>query len=148
MQRITRDALNMDICELIAQRSICQRGKNAAVITLNHRIISTGYNGPIVKGSCNTIPCDLSKGCVHSAHAEANAIFSAARNGIRLVATTLYCTSAPCYNCALAIVQAGITRVVYKNEYRLRDGLYLLQDFNHIQINHYTDTEEERYEQI
>lgn len=46
-------------------------------------------------------------------HAERNAIYTAARTGFRTVGATMYITHAPCMDCARAIVQAGIKRVVF-----------------------------------
>jgi dCMP deaminase len=60
-------------------------------------------------------------------HAEANAITKIARSGNNSDGATLYVTAAPCIECAKLIIQAGIKRVVYSEEYRLKDGIELLQ---------------------
>lgn len=46
-------------------------------------------------------------------HAERNAIYAAARTGFRTVGATIYVTHPPCIECARAIVQAGIKKVVF-----------------------------------
>jgi dCMP deaminase len=61
-------------------------------------------------------------------HAEANAILFCARNGIPTKNCTLYVTMSPCIECTKMIIQAGIKRVVYKEDYRNSDGIELLKN--------------------
>lgn len=56
--------------------------------------------------------------CIRTIHAEQNAILNCARNGVSTLESTLYCTMTPCRNCAMAIIQAGIIRVVAWNPYQ------------------------------
>jgi len=60
-------------------------------------------------------------------HAEANAIAYAARHGVRLEGAEMHCTDSPCLSCARLIINAGINRLVYAREYRITDGVRLLQ---------------------
>ena len=60
-------------------------------------------------------------------HAEANAITKVAKSGNSSDGSTLYVTASPCIECAKLIIQAGIRRVVYRDEYRLTDGIDLLR---------------------
>lgn len=60
-------------------------------------------------------------------HAEANAITKVAKSGNSSLGATLYVTASPCIECSKLIIQAGIKRVVYKDEYRLTDGVDLLR---------------------
>jgi len=60
-------------------------------------------------------------------HAEANAILKAAKHGTSLKGGTLYLTMSPCKNCAKLIFQSGISRLVYKDEYRDKEGIEFLQ---------------------
>ena len=60
-------------------------------------------------------------------HAEANAITKLARSSNNSEGSTLYVTSSPCIECAKLIIQSGIKRVVYGEQYRLADGLDLLR---------------------
>ena len=62
-----------------------------------------------------------------SVHAEANAITKLARSGNNSDQATLYVTASPCIECAKLIIQAGIRRVVYAEQYRLTDGIDLLR---------------------
>mgnify|MGYP003475161184 FL=1 len=52
-----------------------------------------------------------------------NAIYQAARNGISLVGSYLYCTHRPCIHCMPGIIQVGITTVVYLNPYETDESL-------------------------
>ena len=60
-------------------------------------------------------------------HAEANAITKIARSGNNSDGATLYVTAAPCIECAKLIIQVGISRVIYSEEYRIEDGIDLLR---------------------
>lgn len=137
-ERPHRDMINMSIAEVIALRGTCQRGRVGCVIVRDGRIISTGYNGSITQGKhCNELGCDLMSKCTHAMHAEANAILYAARIGISLQGASLYCTVAPCYDCAKMILQAGIHQVFYQGNYRNNDGIDLL--FKKLQIEQIKD---------
>ena len=65
--------------------------------------------------------------CSVAQHAEANAIGFAAREGIALGGTTLYCTHAPCLGCSRLLINAGVEKVVYREPYRLTEGIDLLK---------------------
>ena len=60
-------------------------------------------------------------------HAEANAITKLARSSNNSDGSTIYITASPCIECAKLIIQAGIKRVVYGEQYRLTDGIDLLK---------------------
>jgi dCMP deaminase len=70
-------------------------------------------------------------------HAEANAITKVARSNNSSEGSTLYITSSPCIECAKLIIQAGIKRVVFSDNYRISDGIELLKRANIevVQIN-------------
>jgi dCMP deaminase len=127
MERIDRNTLYMEIAELMAQRSLCGRAQVGAVIVKDNRIISTGYNGPPAGHlECKEHGCDLNQSCQISIHAEANAIYFAAKAGISVEGSVLYCSYAPCTKCAEAIIQSGIRQVIYAKVYRDEAGLKLL----------------------
>lgn len=118
--RPSKLAVYLDIANVLSERSSCQRAKVGAVITQNDRIVTTGYNGlafPIRDSVDVCVHCDTEKPC-HAIHAEANAIYAAAREGIALEGSTLYCSYSPCLKCAEAIFQSGIKEVYYLEEYR------------------------------
>lgn len=110
----------MDLAELLTKRATCPRAQVGAVITIDRRIIATGYNGaPTGAAHCLQVGCLMDGDhCVRSVHAEANAIAQLARFGVATGgAAQLWTTHSPCLNCAGLIVQAGIEAVVYKNVY-------------------------------
>lgn len=132
-ERITREKLNAGIVKLISQRSTCKRLHVGAIITQDNRIISSGYNGALPDnlstsfGSDGTCLCDVDAPCDKAVHAEANAIYAAAKEGIALEGAVLYCTHSPCIKCAEAIIQSGIKEVLYLEEYRRTDAIELLR---------------------
>jgi len=68
-----------------------------------------------------------SPGCTVVSHAERNGIAFAAREGIRLGDTDVYCTHAPCEDCAKSLLSTGISSLTYKTPYRLTAGVELLR---------------------
>ena len=109
-----------------AENSYCQRRKVGALGVKEKMIISDGYNGT-PSGFENV--CEDAHGVTHPyvLHAEANAITKLARSGNNSDQATLYVTASPCIECAKLIIQAGIRRVVYAEQYRLTDGIDLLR---------------------
>lgn len=109
-----------------AENSYCQRRKVGALVVKEKMIISDGYNGT-PSGFENV--CEDAHGVTHPyvLHAEANAITKLARSGNNSDQATLYVTASPCIECAKLIIQAGIRRVVYTEQYRLTDGIDLLR---------------------
>ena len=89
-------------------------------------IISDGYNGT-PSGFENV--CEDESGLTkpYVLHAEANAITKLARSNNNSEGSTIYITASPCIECAKLIIQAGIKRVVYGENYRLSDGIDLLK---------------------
>ena len=73
-------------------------------------------------------------------HAEANAITKVAKSGNSSEGATLYITTAPCIECAKLIIQSGIRRVVYSEEYRKSEGIELLKRAN-IEVENFKDDE-------
>ena len=109
-----------------AKNSYCKRRQVGALLVKDKMIISDGYNGT-PSGFENV--CEDENGVTkpYVLHAEANAITKVAKSGNSSAGATLYMTASPCIECAKLIIQAGITRVVYKDEYRLLDGVELLR---------------------
>jgi dCMP deaminase len=128
----------MRMAEELAKLSNAERQKVGSLVVKDTQIISEGYNGT---------PAGFDNACAFSSpspyydhvghirtksevlHAESNAITKLARSTNSSSESTLYVTLAPCYDCAKLIIQAGIKRVVYKNEY-VNNGLVLLDRAN------------------
>ncbi|MCI1639887.1 MAG: dCMP deaminase family protein [Bacteroidales bacterium] len=119
------DRKYMEMAAIWAQNSYCKRRKVGALLVKENMIISDGYNGT-PSGFENI--CEDENGVTkpYVLHAEANAITKVAKSGNSSKGATLYVTAAPCVECAKLIIQAGIKRVVYKDDYRLTDGRDLL----------------------
>lgn len=124
-ERMGIDSYFMEIARVVARRSTCLHRQIGAVLVKGKQIVSTGYNGaPAGHPHCLEIGCarqnvpsgERSELC-HAAHAEQNAINFAARFGIPIEGATLYTTTYPCSWCAKSVVNAGITRVVYLDDY-------------------------------
>ena len=115
----------LEMAEIWAQNSYCKRRKVGALLVKDRMIISDGYNGT-PSGFENICEEDgVTKPYV--LHAEANAITKVAKSGNSSEGATLYVTASPCLECSKLIIQAGIKRVVYRDEYRLTDGVDLLR---------------------
>ena len=121
-----RDRRYLRMAAIWAENSYCQRRKVGALVVKEKMIISDGYNGT-PSGFENV--CEDAHGVTHPyvLHAEANAITKLARSGNNSDQATLYVTASPCIECAKLIIQAGIRRVVYAEQYRLTDGIDLLR---------------------
>ena len=128
--RWTRDRVNMEMAKLIAHRSTCNRAQVGCVITLDGRVVSTGYGGaPSGMDHCTEVGCLLGPdgGCIRTSHAEAGAIAFAARKGVALEGATLYTTLSPCLFCAKDIINSGVIEVIYNVAYRDPSGISLLR---------------------
>ena len=112
-----------------AENSYCKRRKVGALLVKNKMIISDGYNGT-PSGFENVCEDENDVTKPYVLHAEANAITKVARSNNSSDGATLYVTSSPCIECAKLIIQAGISRVVFAENYRLSDGIDLLKRAN------------------
>jgi len=108
------------------ENSYCERRKVGALIVKNKMIISDGYNGT-PSGFENICEDETGATKAYVLHAEANAITKVAKSHNSSNNATLYVTTSPCMECSKLIIQAGINRVVYDEEYRITDGLDLLK---------------------
>jgi dCMP deaminase len=106
--------------------SYCRRRKVGALLVKDKMIISDGYNGT-PSGFENVCEDENNQTKPYVLHAEANAITKVAKSGNSSDKATMYVTSSPCLECAKLIIQAGIRRVVYTENYRSEDGINLLK---------------------
>ncbi|MCQ2135972.1 MAG: dCMP deaminase family protein [Bacteroidales bacterium] len=116
----------MEMAAVWAKNSYCKRRQVGALLVKDRMIISDGYNGT-PSGFENF--CEDENGVTkpYVLHAEANAITKVAKSGNSSRGATLYVTASPCVECSKLIIQSGINRVVYRDEYRLTDGVDLLR---------------------
>ena len=120
------DLRYLEMASVWARNSYCKRRQVGALLVKDRMIISDGYNGT-PSGFENI--CEDENGVTkpYVLHAEANAITKIAKSGNNSAGATLYVTASPCMECAKLIIQSGIRRVVYKDAYRLTDGVDLLR---------------------
>jgi len=123
------DQYFMELVETTGHRATCNRGRSGCVIVKDKRILTTGYVGsPMGAKHCDEVGHEMHKvthddgsetmHCIRTIHAEQNALIQASRVGVSLEGATLYCTMTPCYTCAKLIINAGIIRVVAKQDYQ------------------------------
>lgn len=118
--RSSWDEYFLNIADVVASRSTCDRKNVGAVLVRDKTILSTGYNGSI-RGMphCDEIGHWMENGhCIATIHAEQNAIVQAARNGVTIDRATLYVTASPCWSCFKTVANAGVVRIVYREFYR------------------------------
>ena len=121
------DCRYIRMAQIWAENSYCKRRQVGALLVKNKTIISDGYNGTPA-GFKNICEDENGHTYPYVLHAEANAITKTARSGNSSEGATLYVTTSPCIECSKLIIQAGITRVVFSEHYRLNDGIELLKE--------------------
>jgi len=127
MSRPSWDEYFMAIAEEVSRRSTCLRRQVGAIVVVDRRILATGYNGaPSHVPHCEEVGCLREKMKVPSGerhelcrglHAEQNAMVQAARHGVRIDGATLYTTHHPCSMCSKMAINAGIRRIVCREDY-------------------------------
>lgn len=144
----------MEMAYLIASWASCykENRKIGCVIVKNKRIMTTGYNGApagvrtcVERGECLReklgIPSGTKQEICYATHAEQNAIIQAAKLGVNIDGSTLYCTHQPCILCAKMIVNAGIVRVVYHSGYPDDFALDIFKEAG-VLVERYSESEE------
>lgn len=119
------DQRYLAMARIWAQNSYCKRRQVGALLVKDKMIISDEYNGTPsgFENDCE----DDDKTKPYVLHAEANAITKVACSNNSSQGATMYITASPCIECAKLIIQAGIRRVVYSDEYRSTEGVELLR---------------------
>ena len=127
-RRPSWDEYFMEIARAVALRGTCDRGRSGCVIARDKQILVTGYVGsPRGMPHCDEVghlmeEWEHSDGvkrlhCVRTTHAEQNAICQAAKLGISIEGSTLYCKMLPCSSCAGMIINSGIKKVICEKSY-------------------------------
>jgi dCMP deaminase len=171
-KQIDDDRYYMGIAEAVESGANCYGSQVGAVLVVEKRVISTGYNG-----TPSGFPNCRDGGCVRChdsllfkqgrqaemsdpqhqsgqaldrcicVHAEQNAFLTAARFGIRVDGATLYTTQSPCMGCLKEAVQAGVSRIVYQTWYPAKYNPALKRQYEDL-ANHLADGEAQRFEPI
>lgn len=126
-KQLRYDKAYLSMAQEWAKLSHCKRKQVGAIIVKDEVIISDGYNGtPTGFDNC----CENEEGETkwYVLHAEANALMKLSKSTNSSKGATLYITLSPCKDCAKLILQAGIKRVVYLNEYKDCSGLEFLKN--------------------
>lgn len=131
----------MKVAELTATLSYAKRLQVGAVIVKGNQTIGTGYNGMPTDWE-NTCEIEQEDGSLKTKpevlHAETNALAKVAQSTESSQGATLFCTHAPCIDCAKLIYQSGIETVYYQETYRSEDGLNFLRKSG-INVHRHTD---------
>lgn len=125
-KQLILDKRYLRMAAIWAENSYCKRRQVGALIVKDKSIISDGYNGT-PSGFENVCEDEDGRTKQYVLHAEANAITKVAASTNNCHGATIYVTDAPCIECSKLLVQCGIKRVVYSREYRLREGVELLE---------------------
>lgn len=119
----------MDMLDRFAQTSEAERLKVAAVLIKNDNPVCWGING--TRSGWHTNKCEDEAGNTTTAtrHAEIACLDKLRRMSETSVGATLLTTHSCCLPCSVEVVEAGITEVIYKHEYRSREGIdYLIKN--------------------
>ena len=148
------DARFMEMAWVISKWASCFQPNRriGCVIVKNKRIVTTGYNGApagirtcVERGECLRKKIGVESGTraelCYAVHAEQNAIIQAAKLGVNIDGSTLYCTHQPCILCAKMIVNAGVVRVVYHSGYPDDFALDIFKEAG-VLVERYSESEE------
>ena len=122
------DEYFLEMADAVSTRATCDRGRSGCVITRNKQILVTGYVGsPAGFAHCDEVGHQMkdvkhedgtvTSHCMRTIHAEQNAICQAAKLGISIEGSTVYCRMTPCRTCAMLIINCGVRRVVCERKY-------------------------------
>ncbi|MDE6482585.1 MAG: dCMP deaminase family protein [Rikenellaceae bacterium] len=120
------DMRYLRMARIWAENSYCVRRQVGALLVKDKMIISDGYNGT-PQGFENVCEDENNRTKPYVLHAEANAITKVAKSNNSSLGATLYVTASPCIECAKLIIQAGIVRVVFCEDYHSEEGVDLLR---------------------
>jgi len=124
------DRMYMDLAARTAAMSYDQRRKVGCIIVLPNGLLSQGWNG-MPSGMTNVCQTEVDGELVTKPeviHAEANALDKLTNSTLSSTGSTVYVTASPCMSCAIRLHGAKIARLVYRDDYRIRDGLDFLRD--------------------
>lgn len=126
----------MGIARAVRARADCTGNRVGALLVVDRRIVSTGYNGTpenmpnCTEGGCyrcgrrEAFPSGTAYDLCICVHAEQNALLAAARFGISVEGATLYTTMRPCFGCTKELLQAKVSRVYYLHDWSHPDAAH------------------------
>jgi dCMP deaminase len=126
IKQLRYDKAYLTMAQSWSKLSHCARKQVGALIVKDSMIISDGYNGTPA-GFDNCCENEVGETQWYVLHAEANAILKVAKSTNNSKGATLYLTLSPCKECSKLILQAGITRVVFKSLYKDNEGISFLK---------------------
>ncbi|MBC8416903.1 dCMP deaminase family protein [bacterium] len=123
------DKTYIDMARVWARLSHAERKKVGCLVVKDNRIISDGYNGtPYGFDNACEFPTRFGfETKPEVLHAESNALTKLAKSTQSSTGATVYITLSPCFDCSKLMVQSGIARVVYLEDYKNLDGVDLLR---------------------
>ncbi len=125
-KQVDFDRRYLQMARIWAQNSYCIRRQVGALIVKEKMIISDGFNGTPA-GFENVCEDENNITKPYVLHAEANAITKVAKSNNSSDGATLYITTSPCMECSKLIIQSGIRRVVFCDNYHSEEGVKLLK---------------------
>jgi dCMP deaminase len=125
MSRISRHQMYMEMAEVVAKRSTCSRLNVGAVLVVNRRVVSIGYNGtePGAEHCTGNLCPGRKVKCELTIHAEHNAIRYWSPSRDRKNPADMYVTDSPCLDCCQMMNCLSINRVFFRHPYRLTEHL-------------------------
>jgi len=129
------DDMYMETAHVVAKQSRAQRAQVGALLVRDNNILAYGYNGT-PSGFDNNCEDENYVTKREVLHAESNALMKIARSTQTSEGATLYVTLSPCFECAKLIVQSGVKRVVFGQQYRDTSSITFLEKAN-IEVEKY-----------
>jgi len=132
-QQTDLDKIFIEMAYSFAKLSKAVRRQVGCIIVKDGQVISNGFNGTPCgfDNTCETVTDKAGISSIHTKpevlHAESNALMKIARSTNSSIGSTMYLTCSPCFDCAKLIIQSGIIRLVYNEDYRTQEGIDLLR---------------------
>lgn len=142
-RRASWDEYFFDIALAVASRSTCLRRQVGAVAVKNHSILATGYNGaPRGAKHCDTcirkelnVPSGERHELCRAVHAEQNLITQACTTHVSLEGCTVYCTNKPCFICCKLLINAGVDKILWLEDYTDEYTDNMLGEFGTVSVH-------------
>lgn len=131
------DKAYMETAQAFAAQSKCPRTQVGCALVLESGVVAPGFNGH-ASGGPNEWEFSPD-GNPEVVHAELNSLGKCLEQGLSTNGATMYVTLSPCLHCAMLLVRAKVKRVVYRDDYRLTEGLDYLKKYN-VEVVKYEDS--------